>query len=315
MQRCGSQVENAFAPFLQALPPDWAARMRDLGAVTYAGTRRSPEERLPALLLYGGPEQSLREVAGTLTLHAERITAQAVWKRVQRCAPFRKALLPRLLPLDALPPVPQPLRFRACAGTTVQCPGATSSASRLHVVMHLGTLGVHAGQVTATQTGESLQRYRRQSGDGMVGDQGSCSSAGLRAAVYQQQADVLVRWHHQRALADPPAPNRALDFCTILRPQAPGTLVSRPVVLTDAKTRKTQEQRALQGTLPIYRRQEQEAQAARKNVSRTQQRKQRKLSAKPLLLRQFVLVFPSRAPPVLWGATALALYRCRWQIA
>jgi len=116
MQRCGSQVENAFAPFLQALPPDWAARMRDLGAVTYAGTRRSPEERLPALLLYGGPEQSLREVAGTLTLHAERITAQAVWKRVQRCAPFRKALLPRLLPLDALPPVPQPLRFRACEG-------------------------------------------------------------------------------------------------------------------------------------------------------------------------------------------------------
>ena len=47
------------------------------------------------------------------------------------------------------------------------------------------------------------------------------------------------------------------------------------------------------GTLHVYRMQEKEAQAARKNVSRKHQRKQRKLSAKTLCLRQFVCVFPS----------------------
>src|SRR5262245_13445958 len=46
MQRCGSPVENEFEQFLHALPPDWAALMRDLGAFTYAGKIRSPEEPL-----------------------------------------------------------------------------------------------------------------------------------------------------------------------------------------------------------------------------------------------------------------------------
>src|SRR5215470_15014745 len=314
MQRCGSPVENEFEQFLHALPPDWAALMRDLGAFTYAGKIRSPEELLHALFLYGGPDQSLREVAGTLTLHAERITDQAVWKRLHRCAPFLKALLQRMLPLDALPPVPQHLRFLACDGTTVQCPGATSNDYRLHLVINLVTLGLHDVQVTETKTGESLKRYRLQPGDVMVGDQGYCSYTGILEAVDQQHADVLVRWNHQRALYDPHAPDRALDFCTILRPQAPGMLVSFPVVLQYAKTRKTKDQRALQGTLHVYRMQEKEAQAARKKVSRKHQRKQRKLSAKTLFLRQFVCVFTSISPTVLCGETALALYRCRWQI-
>jgi hypothetical protein len=127
MQRHVSQVEQEFEQFLYALPADWEDMMRNLGAFTYAGKIQSPQELLRALFLYGGPDQSLREVAGTLTLHAERITDQAVWKRLQRCAPFLKALLQKMLPLDELPAVPQHLRFLACDGTTVQRPGATSS--------------------------------------------------------------------------------------------------------------------------------------------------------------------------------------------
>jgi hypothetical protein len=46
----------------------------------------------------------------------------------------------------------------------------------------------------------------------------------------------------------------------------------------------------------------------------TTQKKQRKLSAKTLFLRQFVLVFTSLSSTILCGETALALYRCRWQI-
>src|SRR5215469_6870125 len=141
MQRHVSQVEQEFEQFLHALPADWEAMMRHLGAFTYAGKIPSPQELLRALFLYGGPDQSLREVAGTLTLHAERITDQAVWKRLQRCAPFLKALLHKMLPLDALPAMPQHLRFLACDGTTVQRPGAISTDYRLHLVINLVTLG------------------------------------------------------------------------------------------------------------------------------------------------------------------------------
>jgi hypothetical protein len=314
MQRCVSQVETEFEQFLHALPADWAGLRRDLGAFTYAGKMRSPEELLRALFLYGGPDQSLREVAGTLTLHAERITDQAVWKRLHRCAPFLKVLVQRMLPLDALPMAPQHLRFLACDGTTVQRPGATSSAYRLHLVINLVTLGLHEVQVTETKIGESLKQYHFHPGDGMVGDQGYCSYAGILDTVCQQHADVLVRWNHQRALYDPQDPNRALDFCTILKIQAPGTIVSRPVVLKYAETSQTKDQRALHGTLHVYRMQEKEAQAARKKGTRKHQKKQRKLSTKTLFLRQFVCVFTSLSSTVLCGETALALYRCRWQI-
>ena len=314
MQRRVPQGENEFEQLVHALPGDWEDMMRALGAFTYAGKIQTPEELLRALFLYGGPDQSLREVAGTLTLHAERITDQAVWKRLQRCAPFLKALVKRMLPLDELPAVPQHLRFLACDGTTVQRPGATTSDYRLHLVIDLVTLGLHDVEVTETKTGESLRQYRLQAGDVMVGDQGYCSYAGILHTVYQQHADVLVRWNHQRALHDPSDPKRVLDFCTTLKTQAPGTIVSRPVVLKYAETSKTKDQRTLPGTLHVYRMQEKEAQAARKKVSRKHQKKQRKLSAKTLFLRQFVLVFTSLASEVLCGETALALYRCRWQI-
>jgi hypothetical protein len=181
--------------------------------------------------------------------------------------------------------------------------------------MNLVTLGVHDVQVTETTIGESLQQYRLQAGDVMVGDQGDCSYAGLLHTVSQQHADVLVRWHHQRALYAPHDPSRALDFCTLLKTQTPGTMTSRAVVLTYADTSKTTDQSTLHGPLHVYRMQEQEARAARKKVARTHGKKQRKLSTKTLFLRQCVFVVPSLSSPALCGEMALALYRCRWQIA
>jgi hypothetical protein len=92
-------------------------------------------------------------------------------------------------------------------------------------------------------------------------------------------------------------------------------MVSRPGGLQDAETSPTQDQRPRHGTLQVSRLQEQEAHAARQQVTRKPQKKQSKLSAKTLVLRPFVGVFPSVASAVLGGATALALSRCRWHIA
>lgn len=313
MQRRAPQVEQEFEQFLHALPADWEVMMRNLGAFTYAGKIRSPQELLRALFLYGGPDQSLREVAGTLTLHAERITDQAVWKRLQRCAPFLKALVQQML-LEDLPAVPQHLRFLACDGTTVQRPGATSSDYRLHLVINVVTLCMHEIQLTETKQGESLKHYRLQAGDVIVGDQGYCSYSGILDTVCQHKADVIVRWNHQLALYDPHDTTRTIDFCTALKRQAPDTIVSVPVVLKYAETSKTKDTRALRGALHVYRMPDKAAQAARKKVHRKHQKKQRKLSAKTIFLRQFVLVFTSLSSQVLSGATVLAIYRCRWQI-
>src|SRR5215510_13641006 len=99
MQQPSTHVDTEFAQFLQGLPADWETRMRELGAFTYAGKIQSPQELLRTIFLYCGPDQSLREVAGTLTLQTERITDQAVWKRLHRCMPFLAALVKQQLSL------------------------------------------------------------------------------------------------------------------------------------------------------------------------------------------------------------------------
>src|SRR5215813_2885377 len=143
MQQPSTQVDTEFAQFLQGLPADWETKMRELGAFTYAGKIQSPPELLRAIFLYCGPAPSLREVAGTLTLRAERITDQAVWKRLHRCTPFLTALLKQMLSLEDLPALPQHLRFLSCDGTTVECPGATSADYRLHLTINLVNLQFH----------------------------------------------------------------------------------------------------------------------------------------------------------------------------
>jgi hypothetical protein len=103
------------------------------------------------------------------------MTAHAVGKRFQRCAPLRNALVKRMRPLDALSSVPRPLRCLAWDGTTVQRPGATTSDDRLHLVSNFVPLGWHDVKGTETQTGESWRQYQRQAGEVMVGDPGACS--------------------------------------------------------------------------------------------------------------------------------------------
>jgi Transposase DDE domain len=314
MQLPSPQVDIEFAQFLQALPADWEAMMREQRAFRYAGKILTPAELLRAIFLYCGPDQSLREVAGILTLRAERITDQAVWKRLHRCTPFLIALLKQLLPLTELPALPAHLRFLACDGTTLECPGATGTDYRLHLVINLSTLSFQEVQISDVKKGESLKHYRLHPGDVMVADRGYCSYSGILHTVCDRGAEVIVRWNHQRQLYAPQEKSRAIDFCAALKRQKPGTMGSLPVVLKYAETSKQKDTRELCGSLHVYRMTAKEAKEAGQRVSRMHQKKQRKLSEKTRFLRQFVLVFTSLSSEVLAGEVVLDLYRCRWQI-
>ncbi len=243
------------------------------------------------------------------------MTDQAVWKRLQRCMPFLAALLKQQLALGELPPLPQHLRFLAGDGTTVECPGATGADYRLHLVINLVNLRFHEVHISTDKQGESLKHYHLQAGDVAVVDQGYCSYAGILDAVYDQGADVIVRWNHHRPFYDPQHKRRALELCATLKGQPPGSLRSFPVLLPYTATSKQKDTRELVGSLHVYRMTTKEAQEARKRVSRKHQKTQRVISEKTLFLRQFVIVFTSLAPEILSGETVFAIYRCRWHIA
>ncbi|MFO1431962.1 MAG: hypothetical protein U1F76_17780 [Candidatus Competibacteraceae bacterium] len=74
------------------------------------------------VLLYGGLEQSLRTVAGNLTLLQERISDSSVRARLTACEPWVKALLSQLLP--PLPALPTGYRLAVIDGSSVDAPGA-----------------------------------------------------------------------------------------------------------------------------------------------------------------------------------------------
>ena len=264
--------------------------MREHGAFTYAGKIPSPQELLRALFLYCGPDQSLREVAGTLTLQTARMTDQAVWKRLHRCTPFLATLVKRMFPVEELPPLPPHLRFLACDGTTIQRPGATSADYRLHLVIDLVTLRFHEAHISDHKRGERLQHYHLQPGDVAVVDQGYCSYGDILDSVCTQGADVVVR------------------------SQQPGTIASLPVQVKYAEDRQNKDKRTLVGMLHVYRMTAKEARKAQRKVSRKYQKKQRQLSERTLFLRQFVLVFTSLSSTGCSRDMVLALYCCRWPI-
>lgn len=249
-----------------------------------------------------------------LTLRAERITDQAVWKRLHRCTPFLTTLLKQMLSLAELPVLPQHLRFLSCDGTTVECPGATSADYRLHLSLNLVTLQFYEVLISTTKQGERLQHSHLHAGDVAVVDRGYCSYAGILDTVCTRRADIIVRWNHQLPRYEPQEKSRAIDFCAGLTSQQLGTIRSFPVLVQYTETSKNKDKRELSGLLHVYRMTAKEATAASRKVRRPHQKKQRKLSEKTRFLRQFVFVFTSLSSTVLSGEVVLALYRCRWQI-
>ena len=163
--------------------------------------------------------------------------------------------------------------------------------------------------------GESLTHSHLQAGDVAVVDQGYGSYAGRLDAGEDQGAAGIVRWHHHLSLSDPPNKSRALELWAELQGQPLGRLSSCPGLWPYAGPSKHKDKRALFGHLPVYRRTGKAAKEARKRVSRKPQKKQRQISQKPLLLRQCIFVGTAVASAGLFGETALAISRCRWQIA
>ena len=124
------------------------------------------------MFLYCGLDQTLREVAGTLTLLGERITDQSVLERLQAGEPWVRALLRDLLPAAVREQLPGHYRFLVSDGSTVQGPGAQGMDDRLHRCVDVVTLHFTPLEITDRKTGESLKRVAWQAGDVAIVDRG-----------------------------------------------------------------------------------------------------------------------------------------------
>jgi hypothetical protein len=221
---------------------------------------------LRVVLLYCGLDQSLREVAGTLTLLGERIADSSVITRLKAGEPWVKALLKRMLPELSELELPAGYRFRVIDGSSIQGSGANGTWYRLHLCLDLCSLGFTEVIVSDKHTGESVAHFALGRGDVAVLDRGYCQPQALiecRAAG----AEMVVRWNSTIPLWD--RDGQSLDLVqTLQRQAAEQGVVTVPVLMGPAagQTRVT-------GYLQACRLPPDRAEAARRRLRRTAQKK------------------------------------------
>jgi hypothetical protein len=274
--------DTVFEDLWQDLPPETGQMAREFKAFRRARKIKTPVQLLRLVLLYCGLDQSLREVAGHLTLLVERMTESAVAERLAACRPWVRALLPRLLGRPVLDALPPQRRFRVIDGSGVQAPGA----------------------MTDKHTGESLRHFPLGPGDVAVADRGYGHPATIVQTV-QRGADVVLRLNPHNV----PVTHR--DGTPMVWHDVLGRPPAAPVSTLPV-------QLAVAAPVPLWVHAaplpEAQANKARR-VCRQQRRKQgHQPTSQTLFLAGWVLVVTTLPPTLLAGPTALARYRVRWPI-
>lgn len=177
------------------------------------------------VLLYCGLFISLREVAGNFTGRKERISDEAVRKRLKACHPWVKALLTEMLPLRALSDLPSGLRFLVFDGSSIEGPGATGTDYRLHIFISLITLEFTHLFVTDKHTGESLKHFPLEKGDVAIVDRGLCHANAIKEKL-SEGADVVARYNSASMPLYHPYNEMPLDLVGVLEQSSKATYQS-----------------------------------------------------------------------------------------
>jgi hypothetical protein len=301
-------VDTQFEALLQDLPLELIDSARQFQAFTRARKIKTPQELLRVVLLYCGLDQSLRTVAGNLTLLDERITDSSVMTRLKACEPWVKALLPQLLPpLPLLPLLPAGSRLSVIDGSSIEAPGADGTDYRLHLRLDLVSLTFLELVVTDVHTAESLRHFSLSAGDIALVDRGYCQPAAL-VETHQQGADWIVRWNSGMPLGTPTG--EEFDWVATLK-QVPPTQV---IVTQAVQVGPVGSSARVVATLHACRLPEAQANAARRRCRRQAQKKGKTLKAATLYLAGWVIVVTTLDPAVWTAEIILALYRVRWQV-
>jgi hypothetical protein len=297
-------IDTAFEHFLQELPQDYWDLAIEFKAFSRARKIKSPAQLLQVVLCYCGIDQVLREVAGNVTLLAERISDTAIHRRLKACLPWVKALLERMMGTEAGRLIEGHLRFVVVDASTVQGPGAEQTWYRLHIAVDLVKLHLIHIEVTDKHQGEHLDYYPLQEGDVVLMDRGYNQPKTLIEQV-KKGVSVVLRYNpHSMNLYD--EAGETIDLYERLRATAETTHCI-PVRVCAGRE-------YIEGYVHACRLPVQQAEQARRRVRMKAQREGRTPQQRTLFLAEWVLVFTTLPPTLLPSATIAALYRVRWQV-
>jgi hypothetical protein len=295
------------------LPDGWEAMARRTGAFRRRGKIGDAGILLRVLLLHLAAGCSLKETAvradqGELA----KVSGVAVWKRLRETGEWFRQMAGALmkewverLPGDALA---SGYRLRLVDASTVSEPGSTGSDWRIHYAVELGTLQCDFVKVTAVSAGETFRRFPVAPGDLLIADRGYANPPGV-SHVVREGGDVLVRL----TLANLPLKTAAGKPWSFLRRLE--RLAMREVGDWSCWM---ESDRPSEGRIPVrvcaIRKSRAAAEKARAALLREARKKNRAVRPETLRLAGFIVVLTTAPAERLPAATALGVYRGRWQV-
>lgn len=301
-------VATLFEDLLHDVPPETRPRAREFKAFTRVRKITTPGQWLRVVLLSCGLDNSLREVAGHVTLLVERLTDTAVAERWTACRSWGQAWLAPMRPRPRLAARSGPHRFLVLDASGIHAPGARSTQDRLPLCMAMVTLTCTSSAITDQRTGERLQPCPLGPGAVAVADRGSGHPETMVHTV-PRGADVRLRLNpHHRPLS--PCDGTPVDLVAALRPQAPARLCTLPVRVGQAAQPDGRVAWVHADRLP-----DAQANHARQLCRKRKSKQGHQPKPSTLFLAGWVLVLTSLQPALRSGPTALAVSRVRWPIA
>jgi len=297
---------------LSLLPDNWESLAAETKAVERLRGFGSAESVLRTLLLHVGKGYSLRETAVLARQSGlADVSDVTILNRLRQAESWWKLLCQFLLQESGvdLPDGPGGRRVRLLDGTLVKEPGRTGSQWRIHYSLRVPSLLCDYLDITATHgqgTGETLHRFPAHPGDLVLGDRGFCSPAGI-AALQQQGADVLVRWHSSRLPLFNSGGQRFHLLPRLDQLPEPGEVQAWTVMIDGPQSR-------LAGRICALRKSEAAARKALRNIKRKAQMGGPEPKPETLAYAAYVIVFSTLPAEEFSAQQVLEWYRVRWQI-
>lgn len=289
------------------LPTDWVDQARHCGALRRARGIPDAEHLLRLLLIHVAMGCSLQETAVRARQLGLRVSAVAVFKRLQAAEGWLRWLAEQLWGTRRLPLASRQRPLRAVDATTVSEPGSTGTDWKVHYAMNLADLRCDFFEVTGVaHGGETLRRVPVHRGDIMMGDRIYANPPGV-AHVVNAHADVLVRLNRQ-ALPLFDATGQRLAPLRLVRTLKAGQPQEWPTYVRPKRGA------AIAGRLIAVRRSAAATRQVRRKLQRRASKRQEPVTRKAWAAAQYFAVWTTLPAPAFRATDVLDCYRLRWQI-
>jgi Transposase DDE domain len=300
-----SIANSTFRSVVQELPSGIMSRAQEFEAFQRSRKVENAAELMRAVMLYCGLDYSLREVAANFTRMGNRLSDEAVRKRLSGCEKWLEAMLREMLPVREKEVKAGVQRLILIDGTTIQAPGARTTDYRVHLGWDCIEQKFVHSMVTDKRTPESLKLYEWQSGDVVIADAAYATAQQLMP-VKEKGAEYIVRCAaaNIRLFSEE---DKRLDVVKELRRQECKSIVSFRVWIKSEDTMQP-------AYLHAFRLPEEAAAEVRVRIRKRSMKRGTKTKAETIYLAGWMLLLTSIEPEMMSAEIVAKLYRSRWQI-